>query len=689
MKIKVTVILLFMFSVLNGQTTRLSELLSIPYIGKIVGASDTDRLVFTVNERGHRNIYLAEGPRYTIRKLTTFDTDDAQEITSLSITSDGKWVVFARGGDHGANSAPVGTNSASFIEPMKIEIFSLSVDDQRLYKIGLGDFPVIHPDETSVSYFRSGQIWTAALNGEKAGKQLFSMKGTAGNMQWSPDGTKLAFMSRRGDYSFIGIYDSSSPRIQWIGPSFHSDSSPRWSPDGRHIAFVRKKANGGALDSLTSFNYQEWSIMCASIADGVAHEIYRAPHKKEASFPSISGQVNLSWRDPRYVTFMSYESGWPHLYRLEIGTKQVKQLTKGNFTVENLSYSANGKEILFSANTGKDRFDFERTHIGRVDVASGKFTILTEGEEIETAPFYFNKEQSIGFSSSSFNRAVQPKVYQLKSTHSQLLATELFGTESRNFVKPEQVFITAEDGVRFSAQYYKPKQRNNNLPALVYIHGGPRRQMYLGWHPLDYYFYDYIVNQYLVEQGFAVLSVNYRMGTGYGFDFQHPRSAGTLGASEYMDILAAGKWLRQQTDIDSSKVGIFGGSYGGYLTAMGLAKNSDIFKAGVDIHGVHTRERKQNPAQYAPDFELATRLNWESSPSKWVSSWKSPVLIIHGDDDQNVAFSQSIDLYNRLKKQDVEVETLVIPDDNHHWQLFENLVRVKEATVDFLNRKLK
>ncbi|MDR2284759.1 MAG: prolyl oligopeptidase family serine peptidase [Sphingobacterium sp.] len=684
-------ILLFGMMVVStfAQNQELARLLSTPYIGKVVGASRANVIAFTVNEKGHRNIYVAEGTGYTVKKLTNFDSDDAQEITSMSITSDGKWIVFARGGDHGANSAPVATNSASFVDPTKIEVFSLSVADQRLYKIGTGDFPVLHPDQTAVSYFRSGQVWTASLDGERAAKQLFTMKGTAGNMQWSPDGTKLAFISRRGDYSFIGIYSTSDPRIQWIGPSFYADSSPQWSPDGRHIAFVRRDATGGALDSLTSFNYQGWSLMLASIDDGIAHEIYRAPLKKEATFPRISGQVNLSWVHQHYLTFMSYESGWPHVYRLEIGSNEVKQLTKGAFTIDNLNYSIDGKDIVFAANTGKEKYDFERSHIGRVNVESGKLEMLTEGEEIETAPFFFNQGQSIGFLSSSFNRAVHPKAYQLKNGQSKLIGTELFDAQGGNFVKPEQVFITAEDGIRFSAQYFKPAQKNKDLPALVYIHGGPRRQMYLGWHHIDYYFYDYIVNQYLVQQGYAVLSINYRMGTGYGFNFQHPESAGNLGASEYRDVLAAGKWLKQQVDIDPSKVGLFGGSYGGYLTAMGLAKNSDVFKAGVDIHGVHNRERKQNPAQYAPDFESATQLNWESSPSRWVDSWRSPVLIIHGDDDQNVAFSQSIDLYNRLKKQNVDVEVLVLPDENHHWQLFENLLKVKEATVDFLNRKLK
>jgi dipeptidyl aminopeptidase/acylaminoacyl peptidase len=121
---------------------------------------------------------------------------------------------------------------------------------------------------------------------------------------------------------------------------------------------------------------------------------------------------------------------------------------------------------------------------------------------------------------------------------------------------------------------------------------------------------------------------------------------------------------------------------------MALAKNSDIFKAGVDIHGVHNRKKKLNEEEYAPDFEQAATIAWNSSPSRWVASWRSPVLIIHADDDQNVPFSQSLDLVNRLRKKGVETEYIAIPDDTHHWMLYSNLLKVKEATVNYLKKHL-
>ena len=112
--------------------------------------------------------------------------------------------------------------------------------------------------------------------------------------------------------------------------------------------------------------------------------------------------------------------------------------------------------------------------------------------------------------------------------------------------------------------------------------------MLLGFHPSGYYSNSYVMNQYLAAQGYDVLAVNYRSGTGYGQAFRDAPGIGREGASEYRDILAAGRWLATRDTVDPDRVGIWGGSWGGYLTALALARDSDLFRAGVDFHGVHT-----------------------------------------------------------------------------------------------------
>jgi dipeptidyl aminopeptidase/acylaminoacyl peptidase len=261
-------------------------------------------------------------------------------------------------------------------------------------------------------------------------------------------------------------------------------------------------------------------------------------------------------------------------------------------------------------------------------------------------------------------------------------------------VTPKQVTFKAPDGVTVHGQLFEATGGSSKKPAIIYVHGGPPRQMLLGWNYSDYYSNAYAYNQYLASLGFTVLSVNYRLGIGYGYKFHQADKGGTMGVSEYQDVKAAALWLAGQPSIDASRIGIYGGSYGGYLTAMALAKDSKLFAAGVDIHGVHDRTvpSRNNLAtqryEKAPDADLAAEVAWQSSPVSYVNTWTSPVLIIHGDDDRNVPFSQSTDLVKRLEAKGVPLETLVIVDDTHHWMKHSNGIKVGEATADFFKRKL-
>jgi dipeptidyl aminopeptidase/acylaminoacyl peptidase len=218
------------------------------------------------------------------------------------------------------------------------------------------------------------------------------------------------------------------------------------------------------------------------------------------------------------------------------------------------------------------------------------------------------------------------------------------------------------------------------------MHGGPRRQMMLGWHSHYYYHYAYGLNQYLASRGYTVLTVNYRAGIGYGRQFREAKNRGGRGASEYQDVLAAGKYLASRSDVDPARVGVWGGSYGGFLAAMGLAKNSDLFAAGVDMHGVHDwAGRGARMAGNADTIKLAR----ESSPLYLVEKWRSPVLLIHADDDRSVAFSQTVELARRLREHNIEFEQLVFPDEGHDFLRHETWLKAYHASVDFFDRKLK
>jgi dipeptidyl aminopeptidase/acylaminoacyl peptidase len=268
-----------------------------------------------------------------------------------------------------------------------------------------------------------------------------------------------------------------------------------------------------------------------------------------------------------------------------------------------------------------------------------------------------------------------------------------------SLVVPEQVIYSASDGMQIHGQLFLPPGGAAGVKhhALVFMHGGSRRQMLLGWHYMDYYNNAYAMNQYLANQGYVVLSINYRSGIGYGLAFREPPNYGAGGASEFHDVEGAGLYLRTRADVDPAHIGLWGGSYGGYLTALGLARDSTLFAAGVDFHGVHdwsARAPNPNtpaaPVSAAPNSgrEEAARTAYESSPMASVRTWHSPVLLIHGDDDRNVNFSETVTLAAALRAQGVYFEQLIFPDEIHGFLRHASWLKAYRAAADFFKRKL-
>lgn len=650
-----------------------------------------------MDEQGVRNVYVAEGPAYAAKKLTNFTKNDGQELTSLSISDDGKWVVFVRGGDHGANyDGGLPINAANETNPFKVQVGTVPFAGGDTKFLSEGDAPEISPDSKTVAFIKGGQVFTAPVDGSSAAKSLFATRGSAGSLEWSPDGSSLLFVANRGDHSIIGIYTNATLPIKWIAASFYRDGSPHWSPDGNSIVFVRRPGAGGAPDSLLARRHQPWSIYKADVAGGKETLLWKAPTTLRGSVPSTHGGTNLHWAANNRIVFLSYHDGWPHLYSIAAGGGKELLLTPGNFMCEHITLSSDKKYLTFSANAGPDALDIERRHAVKVSVDKADMQVLTPGSGLEWTPVLTDNGNTAAFISATPQQS--PLVAVMKQGGPiQLIGKELVPADfpANKMVTPKQVIFKAADGVIVHAQLFMPETGAGKKPAIVYVHGGPPRQMLLGWNYSDYYSNAYASNQYLASQGFVVLSVNYRLGIGYGYEFHQAQKGGASGGAEYQDIQAAGKWLQQQSFVDGSKIGIYGGSYGGYLTAMALSRDSKMFAAGVDIHGVHDWGTQAalttagEKYEKAPDYELALKTAWNSSPVSTIKTWKSPVLIIHADDDRNVRFNQSVDLINRLEKQGVSYETLMIVDDTHHWMNWNNAVKVYGAVAEYFGRKLK
>ena len=690
----VTIIVGFASPQKAAQSFTLEQIKSYPFPNELTASTTGSRIAWAFNERGARNVWVAEGPDFKARRLTNYEVDDGQELTSLAISADGKYVVYVRGGDHGSNfESSVGVNPGLTTTAMKVQVWSVPFAGGDPKLLGEGDEPMISPKSDRVVFLKERGIWSVPIDGSTPAKRYFYARGDCGSPEWSPDGTHLAFVSNRGDHSFIGIYTNDATPIVYLAPSTSRDSSPRWSPDGKRIAFTRRPGSGGAPEPVLERRAQAWSIWTADANTGEGQQLWKSPFTLRGSPPTTHGETNLHWAAAGRIVFLSYLDGWPHLYSISENGGEPMLLTPGNYMAEYISISHDRRYLLFAANAGTDTDDIDRRHIVKVPVDRAQPEVLTPGKGLEWTPFVTGDGKYIAYISATAQRPPLPTVMPAQGGKPMTLAEDRVPNDfpTAQLVTPRKVVYKSPDGVEVHSQLFEPAG-SGKKPAIVYVHGGPPRQMLLGWHYSDYYTNAYAVNQYLASRGYIVLSVNYRLGIGYGHDFHRPPNAGAQGASEYIDVKAGAEYLQRLPQVDAKRIGIYGGSYGGFLTALALARDSKLFAAGVDIHGVHnwTAERAgfllENRYEKIPDSQQALDVAWQSSPISSIATWKSPVLLIHGDDDRNVRFSQTTDLVQRLDKAGVTYEELVIPDDTHHFMRHANILRVDGAVAAFFDR---
>lgn len=695
---------------LFAQDVTLENLMAAPFYSQITVSPSGNKVAWVKNERGVRNIEMAEIPAYSVQALTDYKGDIGVDISNLEWSKDESKLYFVRGNapqlraTQPHNPAHLLESTAPMIWQLSLPSAQVKTPLQGLTAIGNGGSPSVSPDGSKLIFARGGQFYVKNLSSDTAqARQLFQARGGQSSPIWSPDGSKLAFVSNRGEYSFVGVYDFNKKDYLFMTPSVDRDNEPVWSPDGKQIAFLRIPRN--VEPNVIFFpvhEQQAWSIMIADVETGKAKTLFTADKGMGSAYWNHNGAQQLYWTKNGKITFVWEKTGWLQLYSATVATGKIEPLTEGAFEIDEVHMSNDRRMVYFNSNQN----DIDRKHIWVLDAESealsGKHWSqpiqITDGKAVE-ALFKIDRSGDIYFIQTDGRTPTQIGKAERPMTKGKMwerrILTPLSASFPRNMlVEPAHLPLKAADGFTFYNQIFYPQNLKNDKshPALIFVHGGSRRQMLLGYHPSWYYANAYHLSQYFAAKGYVVVHINYRSGIGYGMHFREAENYGASGNSEFRDLEALGEYLKQHPSVDGSKIAVWGGSYGGYMTAMALARRSDLFAVGGDLHGVHnwnTEIPTFMPAYDSLRFPKHGQSAYKSSPVYFVDGWKSPVIFVHGDDDQNVPFSETVHIQRVLRAKGVEFESVVIPDEVHSMLRWQSWMMAYEGIAEFIERKLK
>src|ERR1700686_3278868 len=494
---------------------------------------------------------------------------------------------------------------------------------------------------------------------------------------WSPDGRYLAYMVKPKTSSVfeIDVYDTALRDVKHLTAGTAKDRmnvAPIWSKDGKFIVYTQEQSKGTDSNGF---------VVEAASDVASAQSTLLTPHDGERTY-----SANDVSPDGKSVLITSNAGdGYDNVGLLDIASKKIRWLTQDKWEISGESFSPDGKFLTYTANVDGN------TDIYLYDVASGKAHALPLPKGVNhvagrPSPFTHDNSRLLYYHTGP-TAPGDLWVYALADGKSHQLTHSLVGgVRSEDMVEPQLVHYPSKDGKwTISAFVYVPYNLPHNAehPAIVYVHGGPTAQTMNTFNRFV---------QYMANQGYIVIAPNYRGSTGYGKEFQQANLF-DMGGGDLQDVLAAADWIKQTGYVNPKKLILMGGSYGGYMTMMGVTKAPEIWAAGVPIVPfVNWFTEIQNEDPVLQQSDLATMgdpeknksLYEDRSPINFVDKIKAPLYLLAGGHDPRCPKTEAQQVVDAIKKRGGVVEYKVYENEGHGFSKVENQIDAYNRVADFL-----
>ncbi|MEY2904690.1 MAG: hypothetical protein RJA52_706 [Bacteroidota bacterium] len=430
--------------------------------------------------------------------------------------------------------------------------------------------------------------------------------------------------------------DSSPYSSQYESPRKVFFSSPLFSEDGKAVVVIRSQDNK-----------DRW-IMSLNIEDGSLKLLDRQRDEAWIGGPGISGWGssggNIGWLDNDHVFFQSEITGYSHLYSVNVISNLKKPLSEGKFEIRSAQLSADKSKFYIIANA-ENPYEHHFYHLPSGGGTLQKITKFIGGHQVVVSP----DEKNLAI---LFSYANQPWELYTMPNEPEGIMIQITESTTENYKMypwrdPEIVQFKASDGAMVSARLYRPKTLQKQGPAVIFVHGAGYLQNVHKWW--SSYYREYMFHNFLADQGFTVLDIDYRGSDGYGRDWRTGIYR-YMGGKDLSDQIDGAAYLVSDWNVDPTKIGIYGGSYGGFITLMGLFTAPDVFACGAALRSVtdwahYNHPYTSNILNTPVEDSIAYK---RSSPIYHAEGLKNHLLMLHGMVDRNVHFQDIVRLSQRL-----------------------------------------